>query len=235
MDVGRIFFDNPKMPSKASVVPLQSHVDSVVALAEAWNDAVAYRVPAECDLSQTRERLARAARRHDEAKPRSFRLLLDGDGRWTYSFAGHRFRVHCDDIYEDALIKMHHEFSVDGVAEWQARLRRLLGDVYARNFPFDLYALEMCDQVAAEAESYALQGHTEERVFMELHSRQRSASDLEVEMEPFPFARSPLDLCVRHAEFEIAEQLRDPEKVRRALREWTPEAHQEKVVRLWRP
>ncbi len=51
----------------------------------------------------------------------------------------------CDDVYVDALIKMHHEFSVDGVAEWQARLRRELGDVYARNFPFDLYTLEMCD------------------------------------------------------------------------------------------
>lgn len=230
MDVGRIFFKPPYEPETAIVVALGSHIGNVVALIQAWNDQQAYQT--ETDLLQhTRPRLINAARRHDEAKPSTFRVTNEG-GRFGYSFAGHRFRVSCDDLYVDALIKMHHEFSVEGVAEWQARLRRELGDVYARNFPFDLYTLEMCDQVAAEAESYAFQGHADERAFMELHSRKRDGS---VEIEPFPFVSSPLILTLSYAEIDITEDLRDARKLTDKLGEWQPVELKKETVTLCSP
>lgn len=231
MDVGRIFFNPPYKPEAAVVVPLRSHTGSVVALVKAWDDQRTYR--GDCSqLERTRPQLIEAAARHDEAKPDTFRVTEEG-GRWGYSFSGHRFRVACDDLYVDALIKMHHEFSVEGVAEWQARLRRELGTMYADNFPFDLYTLEMCDQVAAEAESYAFQGHADERAFMELHSRKRA--DGSVEIEPFPFVSSPHTLMLGYVEIEITKDLRDAKKLTERLGEWQPVEYKERTVMLCSP
>jgi hypothetical protein len=133
----------------------------------------------------------------------------------------------------DALIQMHHEFSVDGVAEWQARLRRELGDVYAHNFPFDLYTLEMCDQVAAEVESYAFDGNADERAFMELHSHERD--DGSVEIEPYPFEPSSLMLTLRYAKFPITPDLRDSTKLTNTLKAWQPTELKERTVKLCSP
>jgi hypothetical protein len=235
MEVGRIFFHPPNEPTRATVIALASHVGNVVALVKAWDDRKAYQ--ADCSqLQRTRQLLITAAERHDEAKPETFRVTNE-DGRWGYSFRGHRFRVPCDDSYVDALIKMHHEFSVDGVAEWQARLRRELGDDYACNFPFDLYTLEMCDQVAAEVESYAFDDNADERAFMELHSRWRDKANGVVEVEPFPFDPSPLTLTLRYAEFSVADELRNDAKLTDALKEWKPQPAElkERTVMLCSP
>lgn len=239
MDIGRIYFDPPNgNPQKARVIPLHTHVGNVKRLAEAWNYQAAYRIPAECDLSVTREQLIEAAKRHDEAKPVTFKVTSDSH-KYGYSFAGHRFRVQCEDIYTDLLIKMHHEFSVDGIAEAQARLRRELGEFYARNFPLDLYTLEMCDQVAAEAESYAMEGTSDDRAFMELHSRKRE--DGSIEVEPFPFGQSPLVLTVNFYEYEIPSGIlageKPTEKLTIALKAWMPDKadEQEKKVTLCQP
>ena len=234
MDVARLFFHPPGAPKRVSVVALASHVENVARLAQAWSPDLAYRAPSECDLAKTQAQLLEAAHRHDEAKPVTFRVTHD-DGRWGYSFAGHRFRVSCDDLYVGALVEMHHEFSVDGVAEWQARLRRELDNVHAANFPFDLYTLEMCDQVAAEAESYAFSGDADERAFMELHSRKRQDDPLTVEVEPFPFAPSPLPLVVAHAEFTVSDDLRTPPKLTEALKQWAPDDLLERTVTLCSP
>ena len=234
MDVGRVFFDDNFHPKRATVVALTSHVGNVAALVKAWDDQNAYRTDYQ-QLQRTRPLLITAAERHDEAKPSTFRVTVDEKGHWGYSFAGHSFRVPCDDIYVDALIKMHHEFSVDGVAERQAQLRRELGDVYARNFPFDLYALEMCDQVAAEVENYAFGNTPDERVFMELHSHRRD--DGSVEVEPFPFASSPLTLAVRYTDFGITHDLRDARKLTDQLRKWQPPEQEwkERTITLCSP
>ena len=40
-----------------------------------------------------------------------------------YSFAGHRFRVSDPDRYVELLIRMHHEFSVEGIVKAQAELK----------------------------------------------------------------------------------------------------------------
>jgi len=231
MDAGRVFFDHKQHPTLITVVALASHVGNVVALVKAWDDRKAYQADY-CQLRQTRPLLITAAQRHDEAKPETFRVTNE-DGRWGYSFRGHRFRVPCDDVYVDALIKMHHEFSVDGVAEWQARLRRELGDVYARNFPFDLYTLEMCDQVAAEVESYAFDGNADERAFMELHSRQLENG--RVEIEPFPFKDAEFSLTLCYAEYPITDDLRDATTLTNVLREWQPAELRERTVTLCSP
>jgi hypothetical protein len=195
-------------------------------------------MPAGCDMSFTRLQLIEAARRHDEAKPATFKVTFNGY-KFGYSFAGHRFKVQCDDLYIDALIKMHHEFRVDGIVEWQARLRRELGDMYANNFPLDLYTLEMCDQVAAEVESYAMEDHSDERAFMELHSHKRGNGMIEI--EPFPFSPSPLSLTVFYTEFDIPSELRGTESdkliaLTGALKAFKPDQqYMEKKVTLCQP
>lgn len=236
MDIGRIYFDPKDKPTKAEIIPLETHVGNVQELVELWDHNLAYKMPTGCDLSLTRAQLIEAAKRHDEAKPATFKVTFDGY-KFGYSFAGHRFRVQCDDLYVDALIKMHHEFSVNGVAEWQARLKQELGDVYANNFPFDLYTLEMCDQVAAEVECYAMEGHSDERAFMELHSHKRN--DGMIEIEPFPFSSSPLSLTIAHLQFDIPVELRGNDKLQAltsALSAFEPdEQYAEKKVTLCRP
>jgi len=239
MDIGRIYFDPAdSSPTKARVIPLETHVGNVQKLAEAWDHQLAYRVPVECNLSLTRPKLIEAAKRHDEAKPITFKVTADSH-KYGYSFAGHRFRVQCDDLYTDLLIKMHHEFSVDGIAEAQARLRREIDETHARNFPFDLYTLEMCDQVAAEVESYAMEDKSDERAFMELHSHKRE--DGSIEVEPFPFGQTPLVLTVNFYEYDIPSDIligeKPIEKLTNALKAWMPDRanEQEKKVTLCRP
>jgi hypothetical protein len=238
MDIARIFFDPPTQPLNARIIPLFTHVSSVKKLVERWNYQDTYRVPEDCDLSITQEQLIEAARRHDEAKPSTFRVTCNGR-KFGYSFAGHRFKVQCDDLYTDLLIKMHHEFSVDGIAEAQARIRREVGGVQARNFPLDLYTLEMCDQVAAEVECYAMEGHADERVFMELHSRKRG--DGSIEVEPYPFLQSPLALTIEFYDHEIPPGIFTGnnllEKITDLFKAWQPSKSQEKkvMVDLCRP
>ncbi|MCQ3938584.1 MAG: hypothetical protein DPW18_16280 [Chloroflexi bacterium] len=238
MDIGRIYFKPNDKPTKAEIIPLETHVGNVQKLVEAWDHSLAYKLPAGCDLSLTRTQLIEAARRHDEAKPATFKVTFNGN-KFGYSFAGHRFKVQCDDLYIDALIKMHHEFSVNGVTEWQARIRRELGEVYAANFPLDLYALEMCDQVAAEVECYAMEGYSDDRAFMELHSHKRD--DGMIEIEPFPFSPSPLSLTVLYTEFDIPSELRGTESdklnaLTSALNAFKPDKqNMEKKVTLCQP
>ncbi len=48
----------------------------------------------------TRDKLETAVRLHDRGKRETFRLFKDPETkRWTYSFAGHRFRVPHEDPY----------------------------------------------------------------------------------------------------------------------------------------
>lgn len=194
MDIGRVFFegDTPETLQTIWLVPLASHVGNVVRLVDQWNDTL-YRAPA--DLSCTRCWLCRAAARHDEAKPRTFRVTYNPEQGFGYSFRGHRFDVSDDNLYVELLIRLHHEFSVTGIVEALAQLseqQRFRG--VADNFPLDLYTLEMCDNLAAEAENYAVRQDPSPRVFMEFHSER--LSDGRVAVEPWPLHESPLTLTV---------------------------------------
>jgi len=242
MDIGRVFFDGDKPETLRTIwlVPLATHVGNVVRLVDQWKDNL-YRAPA--DLSRTRDWLRRAAARHDEAKPRTFRVTYDPERGFGYSFRGHRFDVPDGNLYVELLIRLHHEFSVTGIVEAQAQLseqERFRG--VAGNFPLDLYTLEMCDNLAAEAENYAVRQNPSPRVFMEFHSER--LSDGRVAVEPWPLRESPLTLPVELYPVQLDAALREivcREAVPtarelpglgEALRRWEPAATERREVTL---
>lgn len=208
VDIGRVFFEPTVGPElkKVTVLKLESHVQNVVQLVNRF-DPKHFKV----DCSKTRDWLICAAMKHDDAKPDTFRVTYrswKGIGRKSlgYSFAGHRFRVSSDNRYVELLIRLHHEFSVEGIAKAVAELKTEHDEKYAEfadNFPIDLYTLEMCDQIEAEIETYAFTCDVQPRVFMEFHSQMRK--DDKVEIEPFdPFvADSDIVLPMRYYEWEI--------------------------------
>ena len=208
VDVGRVFYDYDKFPDEVNavlIVPLETHTGDVVRLVEEWDNDSVYRT--DRPLEKTRSLVLRAARLHDIAKPHRFRVTYDAEQGFGYSFRGHRFDVMDDNPYIQLLIRLHHEFSVAGIVEAQAQLREdaQFAEV-ADNFPLDLYTLEMCDQIAAEAESYAMQQHPNPRVFMEFHSKQRD--DGAVEVEPYPFRSSPLSLTIDLIQVATKQEMR---------------------------
>ena len=206
--IGRVFFE-PTVGAelkKVTVLKLESHVQNVVQLVNLF-DPKHFKV----DCSKTRDWLLCAAEKHDDAKPDTFRVTYrswKGIGRKSlgYSFAGHRFRVSNDNRYVELLIRLHHEFSVEGIAKAVAELKTEHDKKYAEfadNFPLDLYTLEMCDQIEAEIETYAFTGDVQPRVFMEFHSQMRR--DGKIEIGPFdPFiAESEIVLPMRYYAWEI--------------------------------
>ena len=208
IDIGRVFFQPVIGPNlkKVTVLKLESHVGNVVQLVKRF-DPKHFKV----DCSKTRKWLIRAAERHDEAKPETFRVTYQswkekGHKSLGYSFAGHRFRVSDDNRYVELLIRLHHEFSVESIAKAVAELKNQHKGKYAEfadNFPVDLYTLEMCDQIEAEIETYAFTCEPQPRVFMDFHSRMRK--DGKIEIEPFdPFVTdSDIVLAMKYYEWEI--------------------------------
>lgn len=238
--VGRVFFEPDSGPDveKIIVLTLDSHVENVVTLVK--NFKRDFYPAFKRSQKSTREHLIRAAEKHDAAKPETFRVTYrsyKGNERKSlgYSFAGHRFRVSDPDRYVELLIRMHHEFSVEGIVKAQAELKteKKLADVKSKNFPFDLYILEMCDQIEAELETYAFTDDVQPRVFMDFHSRRRE--DEKIEVNPYPFNEKEISLFLAYYEFNLPKQARDqivgalrgdkPEEGQRLLRNIIVEAH----------
>lgn len=213
--VGRVFFKPESGPNveKVIVLTLDSHVGNVVRLTKQF-DPKYFKV----DCSETREWLIRASQKHDDAKPETFRIIYrgwkeNGPKSLGYSFAGHRFRVSDDNRYVELLIRLHHEFSVTGIVEAQAQLearkqegKREFTDTAVRNFPIDLYILEMCDQIEAELETYAFTDDVQPRVFMDFHSRKRE--DKIIEVSPYPFDSEDIPVSLAYYEFEVCKEHR---------------------------
>ena len=166
--VGRVFFQPDSGPElkKVIVLTLDSHVENVVTLVKKFRRDF-YPTFGGKD-SETHKLLVRSAEKHDDAKPETFRVTYrgwkeNGHKSLGYSFAGHRFRVSDDNRYVELLIRLHHEFSVAGIVEAQAELEgkkqpdgeKQFTKEMVKNFPIDLYILEMCDQIEAELETYA--------------------------------------------------------------------------------
>jgi hypothetical protein len=219
IEPGRVFFvpDKGKCLQRVKVLALHSHVENVVQLAQCWNPQEAYRLsPPEAEsLADTHAQLVRAAQIHDAAKPCRFRLFFVVDerrapeGEFTYSFAGHRFEVFDDDPYVQILVRLHHEYSVAGVTAAQARLRAQGLRTEAKALPRDLYTLEMCDQIGAEAETWALGQTAQPRVFMDFHSGKLSGDStlvdpLRLRVDPYPFAVNEIRLDFEFAEFDVS-------------------------------
>ena len=211
--VGRVFFkpDSGHDVEKVIVLTLDSHVENVVTLVKNFQRDFypAFRQ----HQKSTRDLLIRAAEKHDNAKPDTFRVTYrsykeNERKSLGYSFAGHRFRVSDPDRYVELLIRMHHEFSVEGIVKAQAELKteKELADAKFKNFPFDLYILEMCDQVEAELETYAFTNDVQPRVFMDFHSRQREEGIIEV--SPYPFGSEEIPLRLTYYEFDVCKEYR---------------------------
>jgi len=207
--VGRVFFkpENSRNVEKVTVLTLDSHVGNVVELVNRFDPKYFKRI----DCSGTRDWLIRAAQKHDDAKPETFRVTYrswkeNGRKSLGYSFAGHRFRVSDDNRYIELLIRLHHEFSVTGIVEAQAELegKAEFTTEMVKNFPIDLYILEMCDQIEAELETYAFTGDVQPRVFMDFHSRRRENGKIEV--NPYPFGEEEIHLSLVYYEFNVCQE-----------------------------
>ena len=211
VEVGRVFFQPDSGPDvkKITVLTLDSHVENVVTLVKnfkrSFYPAFKQSEKSTCDL------LIRAAEKHDNAKPDTFRVIYrsykeNGRKSLGYSFAGHRFRVSDPDRYVELLIRLHHEFSVEGIIKAQAELKteKELADAKFKNFPFDLYILEMCDQIEAELETYAFTDDVQPRVFMDFHSRRRE--DRIIEVSPYPFDSENISLSLAYYEFDVGKE-----------------------------
>jgi hypothetical protein len=194
--VARVFFTyDGGQVSEMRGLPLHNHLENVATLARAFDFTAAFG-SGQCprELEYTRFWLTEAARRHDEGKVSRFFLRKDDQGHFTYSFSGHRFLVGDDRLYVQWLIRLHHGFSIADVTEAQARLKQV-GDpllhTVARCFPLDLYALEMCDQIEAEAASRAFGQPDAHRVFMEFEVVDFTApapDSVRLHLFPYPFA-----------------------------------------------
>ena len=222
IEVGRVFFetDSESEVRKVIVLTLDSHVENVVTLVKNFKRDF-YPVFERSEKS-TRDRLIRAAEKHDKAKPDTFRVTYrsykeNGRKSLGYSFAGHRFRVSDPDRYVELLIRLHHEFSVEGIVKAQAELKteKELAEAKFKNFPFDLYILEMCDQIEAELETYAFTDDVQPRVFMDFHSRQREEGIIEV--SPYPFDSEEIPLPLTYYEFDVYKEHRH--QISKALKE----------------
>ena len=212
--VGRVFFEPDSGPDlkKVIVLTLDSHVENVVTLVKNFQRDFypAFKQSEEA----TRGLLIRAAEKHDNAKPETFRVTYrsykeNEHKSLGYSFAGHRFRVSDSDRYVELLIRLHHEFSVEGIVKAQAEFKVQEGSTNEKfkNFPFDLYILEMCDQIEAELETYAFTDDVQPRVFMDFHSRRRE--DGIIEVRPYPFNSEDIPLSLTYYEFDVCEKHRN--------------------------
>lgn len=151
---------------------------------------------------ETKSRLMRATRLHDEGKKETFRLKREDEGRdekppkgktrkLSYSFSGHRFRVPEDDPYIVALIRSHHEFSVEQVNREKAGLRGPDKDFFAD----DLYLLCMSDHLEAELAVKTIEKKTSPpRTFMEFVTIRDEADPLVYKVVPWPFETDELPL-----------------------------------------
>jgi hypothetical protein len=185
---GRIFFiyGGQEAPGTLQAVygqPLENHVGNCARLFTHLQEILL------SDL--TRDKLETAVRLHDRGKRETFRLFKDPETkRWTYSFAGHRFRVPHEDPYVAGLIRSHHEFSVERIQ----RERALLKGPERDRFADDLYLLCMVDQLEAELAVKEVEGAKDvARTFMEFVTR-RDGRDGSYRVEPWPFKGNRLSL-----------------------------------------
>ena len=209
--VGRVFFKPDSGPDieTVTVLTLESHVGNVVKLVEKFQRD--FYPTFKGHDQETHGLLIRAAQKHDDAKPETFRLTYqswkgDGPKSLGYSFAGHRFRVFDPNPYVELLIRLHHEFSVEGIVKAQFQLSNSeeFSKAEVESFPLDLYILEMCDQIEAEIETYAFTCNVQPRVFMDFHSRM--IEDRRVEVTPYPFGNEEISLPLAYYQFDVPKE-----------------------------
>lgn len=162
---GRIFFlYDDQQTGELQIVkgqPLENHVGNCYRLLKHF-DSKYFQ-----ESSSTKARLMEAVRLHDEGKQATFRILQKDDGTFSYSFSGHRFHVPGHDPYIDALIRSHHDFSVERINRERAKFGAETDE--RKYFADDLYLLCMADQLEAELAVKRIEGDHKivSRTFME--------------------------------------------------------------------
>jgi len=197
MSWGRIFFLYDEYGNLNAIKgqPLSNHVGNTGIILNQFH-------PSHFDDS-TRFRLLKAAELHDEGKKETFRILdtreqdkirgrSSGNEHFSYSFAGHRFRVPGVDAYIDGLIRSHHEFSVE-------QINREISGLHAeekRRFADDLYLLCMADQLEAELAVKTVEKKKGDipRSFMEFATRRTPDLPDTFNVIPWPFFRDEFAL-----------------------------------------
>lgn len=202
MDTARVYFDYDEWERlwQIRALTLECHLNNVTRLVERWAPERAYLSPPGINLARSRERLIEAARIHDLGKRTHFQIEPQGN-RYRYSYRGHRFMVTHPDPYVHWLARLHHEYSVDGITEAVADLSVKAPDI-APNFALDLYTLEMCDQIEAEAANHAMGEEVTGRVFMEFTSRLLPSS--QVAIDPYPFSDPTILLTLEYALISVS-------------------------------
>lgn len=236
MDTGRVFFfPDSKQVTTVRAVTLESHLSNVTRLAAVWQTEKAYlQIPPALrgKFSQTSEKLTRAAQRHDEGKRNRFKIKWDEKkGEWVYSYSGHRFDVTDPDLYVELLIRLHHNaYSVSDINDAIARLRLEAGlSEFAELFPFDAYALQMCDQITAEVEIYALDDKNPRKPeFMEFKTEKQP--DGKIAVDPYPFA-DDIVLRVDYADIMLSpEEVQDGAKMTKRVKDENPQIQSVEVT-----
>ncbi len=132
-------------------------------------------------------------------------VLFDKSGNGDnlrYSFAGHRFRIKTDDTYIAALIRAHHEYSVEEIN----RTRALLDPEEKVFFPDDLYLLCMADQLEAELAVKTVEKKDDiPRTFMEFTSERMDDSFRVFTVIPWPFCVDEIKIPIKL--FELPEDM----------------------------
>lgn len=214
---------------------LESHLANVTRLAQAWAPEKAFlQVPPHRQplFVQTRPKLIRAAERHDEGKRHRFRIDRNGNGELVYSYRGHRFDVTDHDLYVELLVRLHHNaYSVSDINDAIARLRLNPGlKEMAELFPFDAYALQMCDQITAEVEIYALDDQNPRKPeFMEFKTERLDEQNIAV--APYPFREKEVVLTVDYADISVPPEIaQDTGKLTALVKEATPSVQSKEVI-----
>lgn len=212
-DIARVFFlPDSKRPEKIQVLKLKQHLKNIKILVSEWDYNKALLDTHEFDFQKTKELLIKAAKLHDLGKTSTFQIKWSGS-EFTYSFAGHRFEMISIDetdewkrTYIKLLIKLHHSFSTEDITEAVAELKLIAGNNseklrLSKNFPLDLYALAMCDNIEPEVASYVFSGHASPRVFMEVEVNRLSGNRFQI--YPFPFNKESILIKYEYAEIDV--------------------------------
>uniref|UniRef100_A0A7C5RDH3 CRISPR-associated helicase Cas3 n=1 Tax=Thermus caliditerrae TaxID=1330700 RepID=A0A7C5RDH3_9DEIN len=181
--IARLFFRE----GEVGFQPLSQHQGLVVKLLEAWRQG-----EGPLELSpKTRPRVLLAAQHHDDGKRFTFKVE-NGEGRLTYSFRGHRFRVapEVTDPYAQALIRGHHDYSTREVVGLASDFAE---EGLHRRFPEDLFLLMMADQLEAELAVRLFEGKEGEvRPFVEFDLLPDGPEGFF--LDPWPFAEDSVEL-----------------------------------------
>lgn len=172
--VGRVFFlqDGGRLKMVA-YQPLENHRANVEKLLRAWQEGESGEDWAVTEA--TKEWLVEAVTNHDWGKNGTFSIKVKKNKRTqqdelTYSFSGHRFRIHPEirNSYARLLERGHHDFSTEEVvsATYQLVHKESLVEAKESQFAKDLYVYEMCDQIEAELSNWVWAGQNENRAFM---------------------------------------------------------------------